>query len=104
RLLFQEAPIAIWKQDFSGMKAYLDEITATGIDDIEAYLRTHPENVGECLKLVSILEANTTALDMYEATSIESVNKLFHQVIINNDPQQPASLAAVANGKTTFAG
>ncbi|MDX2075966.1 MAG: PAS domain S-box protein [bacterium] len=104
RLLFQEAPIAIWKQDFSGMKAFLDEISATGIDDIEAYLQTHPEAVGACLKQVNIHEANTTALEMYGATSVQTVNELFHQVIINDDPQQPASLAAIASGKTTFSG
>ncbi len=104
RMLFQEAPIAIWKQDFSAMRAYLQAlIEREGITDIETYLCQHPETVSNCLKLVKILDANPTTLRLYHAPSIEEIQTRFHQIVdVGNS--QPASLAAIANGETRFSG
>lgn len=104
RLLFQEAPIAIWKQDFSGMKAYLDDLCQQGISDIEAYLTEHPQAVRECLSRVRVLDANVAALAMYGVNTVDEVNACFAQLVDYQDGQQPSSLAAIAQGELRFSG
>ena len=103
RLLFKEAPIAIWKRDFSEIKAYLEALRASGIEDMETYLRAHPEEIAKCLMTVKTLDANHTALQMYHAKSVDEINAGFMKVVNTGEPQ-PASLAAVADNKTSFSG
>ncbi len=105
RLLFEESPIALWKQDFSQTKRYLDSLIASGVSDIQAYLEGHPEIVTACLALVNLREVNHTGLVAYNAESLnenEAIEKL--SSIIEADSSQPASLAAVARGEKTFIG
>jgi PAS domain S-box-containing protein len=104
RLLFQESPVAIWKQDFSGMKSYLDGILQQGITDIEAYLSDTPQAVDECLRRVRVLDANSSALRMYGVDTVDEANARFAQLIDHQDPQQPPSLAAIARGELRFSG
>ncbi|MCL4253850.1 MAG: PAS domain S-box protein [Anaerolineae bacterium] len=103
RVLFQEAPIAIWKRDFSAIKTYLRELVETKkIKNLESYLRKHPEEIRKCLRMVRTLDANHTALRTYGATSIEEVNAHFTQIAQVGEPQ-PASLAALLNA-TSYGG
>jgi len=104
RLLFQEAPIGITKQDFSEIKAYLEELQQAGVHNIEAYLRANPQEVLSCLRLVRVIEANNTALEMYRVKTIEAIRTTFLEILEVDDPQQPASLAAIMSGKTQFSG
>ncbi|MDX2076729.1 MAG: ATP-binding protein [bacterium] len=103
QLLFQEAPIAIWKQDWHEVKAYLDQLTQTGIADIEAYMRKNPRAVSDSLRLVKILDANPFALHLYKAKSVEEYQQQFYQLTDIYD-SQIASLAAIAHGDTRFSG
>ena len=104
RLLFKEAPIGITKQDFSEIKAYLEELQQAGVHNIEAYLRANPQEVLSCLRLVRVIEANNTALEMYRVKTIEAIRTTFLEILEVDDPQQPASLAAIMSGKTQFSG
>lgn len=103
RLLFKEAPIAIWKRDFSDVKTYLEELRASGVTDIETYLRANPDEIAKCLQMVKTTDANHTALKMYRANSIDDINRQFMMVVNTGEPQ-PASLAAVADNKMSFSG
>jgi len=104
RLLFKEAPIGITKQDFSEIKAYLEELQQAGVHNIEAYLQANPEDVVSCLRLVRVLDANNAALQMYRVKTIDAIRDTFLDVLEMNDPQQASSLAAIVNGKTQFSG
>lgn len=106
RLLFEESPIALWQQDYSGMKAYLDALMAReGIEPeaIQDYLELHPEAVMACLHQVNLLDTNRVGLATFGAGSVTEMKARF-QSIINADPPQAASLAAIARGKTSFSG
>jgi signal transduction histidine kinase len=103
RLLFHEAPIAIWKQDFSEIKIFLDELRDTGIVDMEAYLRDNPADTAHCLRLVKIIEANPVAMQMHNAMTTAQMEADFDRVV-EKDGAQPASLAAISMGKKHFEG
>lgn len=65
--LFRDSPIALWEEDYSATKAYLDDLRAAGIEDFETYLEHHPEAVIHCVTLINTIDINRAALDLYEA-------------------------------------
>lgn len=69
RGLFEQAPIAIWEEDFSAVKERLDELEGGKIGDVRSYLRERPELVDELIAAIRILDVNETSLRMYGAAS-----------------------------------
>ncbi|HET9909901.1 MAG TPA: PAS domain S-box protein, partial [Anaerolineales bacterium] len=69
RSLFEDSPISLWVEDFSGVKRRLDQLKASGIENIPVYLREHPEFVSECAHQVKVLDVNSAALKLYHARS-----------------------------------
>ena len=45
RSLFEDSPISLWEEDFSQVKVRLDDLTASGVDDMRAYLEKQPHNL-----------------------------------------------------------
>ena len=43
RQLFEQAPIAITQEDWSGVKAAIDDLRRKGVTDIRGYLQCHPD-------------------------------------------------------------
>ncbi|RME98324.1 MAG: PAS domain S-box protein, partial [Chloroflexi bacterium] len=67
--LFEESPISLWEEDFSQVKAYLDELNAGGVDDFADYFNRHPEAVTRCAELIKILDVNRATLELFGAAS-----------------------------------
>jgi len=65
RGLFEDAPFSVWEEDFSAVKAYLDELRATGLEDLERYLHDHPDVVRHCASLVKIVNVNQAAVELF---------------------------------------
>ncbi len=40
--LFEDSPVALWEEDHSAAKAYLEQLMASGVDDLASFLREHP--------------------------------------------------------------
>lgn len=73
RRLFHDSPTALCEQDFSLVRAYLDELSASGIADLPSHLRSHPEVVAAAARRVRFTEVNDATLAMYEAESREEI-------------------------------
>jgi two-component sensor histidine kinase/PAS domain-containing protein len=73
RRLFHDSPTALCEQDFSLVKAYLDELAASGVTDLPAHLRSHPEVVAAAAERVRFTEVNDATLAMYEAENREEI-------------------------------
>ncbi len=69
RSLFEDSPVALWEEDHSAAKAYLEELVASGVDDIEGYLREHPAEYARCVSLARTLDVNNAAVALFEAAS-----------------------------------
>ena len=67
RALFQESPTAILVADLSHVKVFIDDLRASGVDDIEAYIDSNPEELYHCATLAKMIDANKAALELYEA-------------------------------------
>jgi signal transduction histidine kinase/HAMP domain-containing protein len=73
RLVFESSPVSIWEEDFSGVKALMDDLKREGVVDIEAYFSQHPETVRQCADRVKTLDVNKAALALHRAVSREEL-------------------------------
>jgi PAS domain S-box-containing protein/putative nucleotidyltransferase with HDIG domain len=67
RSLFEDSPVAIWEEDDSAVKARLDELAASGIDDVIAHVLADREEYARCLALTRNVAVNKAAVRLYEA-------------------------------------
>ncbi len=78
--IFDLSPIAMWIQDFSGVKTIFEQWQAQGIQDIRQYLLEDPERLHPCLATIKTIHVNQSALTLYEAENIEEILQNFAQL------------------------
>ncbi|MFW5837890.1 MAG: PAS domain S-box protein, partial [Desulfovibrionaceae bacterium] len=83
RQLFEQAPVALWEQDFSEVKPELDRLWAEGVRDFPAHFRGRPALGWELVRKVRILDVNQAALALYGAESkgqlLEGLSTVFSE-------------------------
>ena len=65
--LFEFAPVSLWEEDYSGVKAYLDQLRAAGVTDLRAHLAAHPQAVGECMARIQVININRKTVELFRA-------------------------------------
>ncbi|MBU1424730.1 MAG: PAS domain S-box protein [Gammaproteobacteria bacterium] len=73
RLVFENSPVSIWEEDFSGVKALLDDLRRQGVTDLDAWFTQHPETLTRCAQATKILDVNSAAIGLHGATSKEGL-------------------------------
>lgn len=100
--LFENTPIAIWEEDFSGIKRHLEGLKQGGVTDFRAYFTAHPEAVYECIAMIRILDVNKAAVQMYQAESKEALLEGMHQLLSKGEwKNYCADLICIAEGGTS---
>jgi len=103
RSLFEDSPISLWVEDFSGVKQRLDELKEKGTVDIPAYFREHPHFVIELASHVRILDVNNAAMKLYHARQkSELLGNLADVFQILVPEQFEAELIQIASGRLNF--
>jgi putative nucleotidyltransferase with HDIG domain len=73
RSLFEDSPVAMWEEDASAVKAYLEQLVAEGVDDVIGLLLAHPEEYAHCVALTRTIDTNKAAVRLFEAGSHEEL-------------------------------
>lgn len=73
RGMFENSPISLWEEDYSRVKEFFDHLRAEGVDDLNDFLRSHPETVGQCMGMIRVLDVNQRTLEMFGAQSKEEL-------------------------------
>jgi diguanylate cyclase (GGDEF)-like protein len=73
RNLFEYAPISLWEEDYSALKAYFDGLRREGVGELHTYLAQHPEAVGHCMGLIRVLDVNRKTLQLFGASNKEEL-------------------------------
>ncbi|GMU24847.1 MAG: hypothetical protein AMXMBFR13_49180 [Phycisphaerae bacterium] len=73
RNLVAHVPVSIWEEDFTRVGAWLDGLRAQGVNDLQEYLRTHPDALRQAQRLLRVLDVNDTTLSMFGARSREEL-------------------------------
>ncbi|MCF8081370.1 MAG: PAS domain S-box protein [Desulfobacterales bacterium] len=103
RAAFENSPGPIWVEDFSEVKAALEEMHRSGVQDVMAHLETHPDFIHHCIQKVRILDMNQAAVDLHGAKNkaelMQSLSVIFSDESL---PGLKDEILAIAEGKTDF--
>jgi PAS domain S-box-containing protein len=103
RSLFENSPISLWDEDFSAVKAYLDRLVASGIEDLDAFLSNRPDLIAECARLVRVRDVNRATLRLFEIESKEGLlNGLQHIFEEDSLDQFKLQLLAISRGEISL--
>ncbi|WP_112436651.1 sensor domain-containing diguanylate cyclase [Rhizobium sp.] len=65
--IFEHSPVSLWIEDFSRVKALLEDVRHRGIVDFRVFTDVHPEFVVQCMSEISVIEVNKATLDLFGA-------------------------------------
>ena len=71
RAMFDLAPVSLWLEDYSGMKALFDAWRAEGVTDLRALFKADPRKVRQCAAQIRVLEVNAKTHQLFESRSLE---------------------------------
>ena len=103
RNIFQTAGVSIWEEDFSQVKAAIDDLKARGVRDFAQYLTKNPEFVQQAIAMVRIVNVNDTTVKLLGAAHkdelLVSLLKIF---LPETEDVFRQELVAIAEGQTFF--
>jgi len=106
RSLYDHAPVALWEQDWSAVRAALGQPPFSGVDDLAGFLLAHPEQTRRLAALVRILDVNAAALAQVGAPGLDKSGVALGLAQNFNDDAMPAfsrAVVALAGGAHLFA-
>lgn len=104
--LFENAPVSLWEEDCSAVRAFLDDLQSNGIRDFRTYFEEHPEALAKCIKLIKIIDVNKNTISLFEAKDRKHMLGSFGRILIGGSYDQflKEAVIALAQGKTSFEG
>jgi PAS domain S-box-containing protein len=72
RDLFQQSPIGIWEEDYSGAKPMIDRLRRKGVRDFRRYFREHPKMLRQAINAIKVIDVNQALLDLYRVSDKET--------------------------------
>ena len=102
RTLFDQSPIALWEEDYSEVKATIDQMQLNGVRNFRVYFEDHIEEALAVLSLAKTIEVNRAALKLRGFKDIKELVD-FKKKIVRLNPQGVVErLEAIAEGLTEF--
>ena len=100
---FELAPVPLWLEDFSGVKALLDEWRAGGVTDLRAHLAADHERVREATRRIGLIAVNQRTLELFEASSYadlsDNLDRVFSGDMLSTHVDE---LAQLWDGRDNF--
>jgi len=104
RSLFEDSPISLWEEDFSGVKDYLDQLRKMGVSNFQDYFHKYPEVVVACAKKIRVLNVNQATVSLFKAGSKDDLLTGISDVLIEESWDVfKEELTALAEGDSNFA-
>jgi len=106
RALYEQSPLAISIEDYSGVKGFIDRLQGEGVTDLEQYFLDNPDILFEAVSTIRLADANQTCLDMYGARSFEDLSENQFDIrqgwLSGGMEFYAAEFACLANGNTAY--
>ncbi len=103
RSLFEDSPVALWEEDCSGIKSYLENLKKTGVHDFKKHFEENVREVDRCLGLIKLLDVNKASLELFEADDkaqlFTGLSRIHNEESLEAFKQQ---LIAMARGEKRF--
>jgi PAS domain S-box-containing protein len=105
RSLFENSPISLWEEDFSKVKAYIDNLRSQGVINLKEYLDKNPQFVEEAMRQIRVIDVNQATLRLYGASSKDELLTSLSSVLgADTRDVVREELIAIIEGKTEFSG
>ncbi|WP_457488207.1 sensor domain-containing diguanylate cyclase [Tardiphaga sp. P5_C10] len=102
-VMFDLAPVSLWIEDYSDVKALFEQWQAQGVDDIETFLLANPERVRECSQHIRILKVNRKTLSLFGARDLSHLTLSLGLVMRDDTFKSHVSeLAQLWSGRNHF--
>ncbi|MDZ4158393.1 MAG: GAF domain-containing protein, partial [Anaerolineaceae bacterium] len=103
RSLFEDSPISLWEQDFSGVREILTALKQADVADLRSYLKQRPETVAACMAAIRVININQATIDLYKIENEQqfrtNLSSFFSSEAADVFIEE---LVAIAAGKTSF--
>ena len=101
--MFDLAPVSLWIEDYSAVKALFKQWRAEGVGDINAFLAADPDRVRQCSKRIRILKVNRKTLSLFGARDTAHLMAHLGEVMRDDTfKSHVEELAQLWHGQTSF--
>jgi diguanylate cyclase (GGDEF)-like protein/PAS domain S-box-containing protein len=101
--MFDLAPVSLWIEDYSAVKALFEAWRAEGVADIKAFLAADPDRVRQCSQRIGILKVNRKTLSLFGARDLAHLTAHLGQVMRDDTfKSHVEELVQLWNGRTSF--
>jgi diguanylate cyclase (GGDEF)-like protein len=101
--MFELAPVSLWLEDYSALRALFAEWRAQGVSDLRTYLQADPGRVAACSQRIRIVKVNRHTLALFEASDLPqlaaNLGRIFRDDML---PAHIGELVQLWEGMTTF--
>jgi diguanylate cyclase (GGDEF)-like protein len=101
--MFDLAPVSLWLEDYSGVKAQLDAWRRSGVATLRDYLCEDVARVKACCDLIRVVKVNRKTLTLFEADDlsslVENLGSVFRDDMLKTHIDE---LAQLWDGQTEF--
>ncbi len=102
--MFDLAPVSLWLEDYSRVRALFEEWRRGGVVDLRTHLTGDPARVQECSSRIRVLKVNRKTLTQFEADSLEhlvaNLGRVFRDDMLKTHIEE---LVQLWEGATEFA-
>ena len=79
--MFDLAPVSLWIEDYSAVRALFEQWRAQGVGNIETFLAANPDRVRQCSERIRILQVNRKTLSLFGARDLAHLTANLGQVM-----------------------
>ncbi len=101
--VFDLAPIPMWIEDFSGVRAQFTRWADDGVTDLRAFLEEDPTRIAVCASQIKVLAVNAKTLELFEARDLDhlvsNLARVFRDEMLSSHINE---LLCLWNGETEF--
>src|SRR5712692_10861759 len=103
RHIFESTGVSIWEEDFSRVKATIDDLRSSGVRDFREYFAAHPEFVRQAVQMVKVVDVNEPSLKIFGARSKDELLASLHKLSVSETRQAFVDmLVGIAEGRTSL--
>lgn len=100
--LFEDLPVPIWDEDFSEIKAYIDQKKREGIRDFRKFFTENPRELEECSSLLIVNNINQAVVELNEAESKAQVLTQFRTLLTEKSAEYAIEqMVAIAENRSS---
>lgn len=78
--LFEHSPVALWEQDFSAVKQFIDDLRIPDVEEFRGLVEDEPQIVDECLARTRVITVNQATQTLLGAETAEQVRDGFRSL------------------------